>query len=213
MDGVERIRFTTSHPMEFSQSLIDCYASVPKLVSHLHLPVQAGSDRVLAMMKRNHTVLEYKSIIRKLRQIRPGMSIASDFIVGFPGETDQDFENTMNLIADIGFDHSYSFIYSQRPGTPAAELADDTPEAVKKTRLARLQDRIVQQTNRITEAMVGNIEQVLVTGPARHDPGLLQGRTENARVVTFRGEQSLAGRIVPVRITSSKAYSLCGELI
>jgi tRNA-2-methylthio-N6-dimethylallyladenosine synthase len=192
--------------------LIDCYATIPKLVSHLHLPVQTGSDRILAMMKRNHTVLEYKSIIRKLRAIRPGMSIASDFIVGFPGETDQDFEDTMNLIADIGFDHSYSFIYSSRPGTPAAELADETPAAIKKQRLARLQERNVQQTNRLTVAMVGNTEQVLVTGPARHDPGLLQGRTENNRVVTFRGDQSLLGKIVPVRISSALAYTLRGEL-
>jgi tRNA-2-methylthio-N6-dimethylallyladenosine synthase len=213
IDGVERIRFTTSHPMEFSQSLIDCYATIPKLVSHLHLPVQAGSDRVLAMMKRNHTVLEYKSIIRKLRQIRPGMSIASDFIVGFPGETEQDFEATMNLIAEIGYDHSYSFVYSPRPGTPAAELADDTPEEVKKQRLALLQARIMQQTNRITESMVGNIEKVLVSGPARYDPGLMQGGSENNRVVIFRdGTPDLAGKIVNVKITAVRGGALLGEL-
>ncbi len=212
IDGIERIRFTTSHPIEFTQNLIDCYATVPKLVSQLHLPVQAGSDRVLAMMKRNHTVLEYKSIIRKLRKLRPGMSITSDFIVGFPGETEQDFEATMNLIAEIGFDHSYSFLYSPRPGTPAAELADETPEEVKKQRLALLQARIMQQTNRITEGMVGNLEQVLVTGPSHQDPGLWQGRTGNNRVVFFRtNDPRQTGRILPVPITACQGSSLRGE--
>ncbi|MES2606659.1 MAG: tRNA (N6-isopentenyl adenosine(37)-C2)-methylthiotransferase MiaB, partial [Pseudomonadota bacterium] len=181
IDGVERIRFTTSHPMEFNQSLIDCYATVPKLVSHLHLPVQAGSDRVLAMMKRNHTVLEYKSIIRKLKAIRPGMSISSDFIVGFPGETEQDFADTMKLIADVGFDTSYSFIYSSRPGTPAAELPDTTDESIKKQRLNLLQERIVQNATRISESMVGSTQVVLVNGVSRQDPGLVVGRTENNR--------------------------------
>jgi tRNA-2-methylthio-N6-dimethylallyladenosine synthase len=213
IDGVTRIRFTTSHPVAFSQALIDVYASCPKLVSHLHLPVQAGSDRVLAMMKRNHTVLEYKSIIRKLRQIRPGMSISSDFIVGFPGETEQDFEATMNLIAEIGFDHSYSFVYSQRPGTPAAELPDATPEELKKERLALLQARIIQQTNRITQGMVGKVEKVLVTGPSRNDPGELQGRTENNRVVFFRSaDPTLPGRIVDLTITAVRGGALQGEL-
>ncbi len=213
IDGVERIRYTTSHPMEFTQSLLDCYATVPKLVSHLHLPVQAGSDRVLAMMKRNHTVLEYKSVIRKLRKLRPGISISSDFIVGFPGETEQDFQDTMKLVAEIGFDHSYSFIYSKRPGTPAAELADDTPDAVKKQRLALLQARIVQQTDAITDAMVGNLENCLVTGPSRQDPGLWQARTENNRTVHFPNlDTSLTGRIVTLRITLAQGAALRGEM-
>ncbi len=213
IDGVERIRFTTSHPMEFNQALIDCYATVPKLVSHLHLPVQAGSDRVLAMMKRNHTVLEYKSIIRKLHKIRPGMSISSDFIVGFPGETEKDFEDTMNLIGEIGFDTSYSFTYSARPGTPAAELPDDTSEETKKLRLARLQERITQNAMRISESMVDSIQQVLVSGRSRHDPGSLQGRTENNRSVTFRADPALIGQLVPIRIVQVHASnSLRGEL-
>ena len=212
IDGIERIRYTTSHPMEFTQSLIDCYATVPKLVSHLHLPIQAGSDRVLALMKRNHTVLEYKSTIRKLRALRPGMSISSDFIIGFPGETEDDFNATMKLIAEINFDHSYSFIYSQRPGTPAAELADDTPEAVKKQRLALLQARIMQQTDRITNGMVGNIERCLVTTPSRQDPGVWQARTENNRTVFFRNEDAgLRGRIVRLRITAAQGAALRGE--
>jgi len=214
IEGVKRIRFTTSHPVEFNQALIDCYATVPQLVSHLHLPVQAGSDRVLAMMKRNHTVLEYKSIIRKLRQIRPHMSISSDFIVGFPGETEEDFNNTMKLIAEIGFDTSYSFVYSPRPGTPAAELADNTPEDVKKQRLALLQARLTQQAFAISEAMVDTTEQVLVTGPSRKDPGELCGRTENNRVVNFRStDQGLVGKLVPVRIVQAYVNSLRGELV
>ncbi|HTR01300.1 MAG TPA: tRNA (N6-isopentenyl adenosine(37)-C2)-methylthiotransferase MiaB [Candidatus Acidoferrum sp.] len=213
IDGIERIRFTTSHPLEFSQALIDCYASVPKLVSHLHLPIQSGSDRVLAMMKRNHTALEYKSIIRKLRQIRPGISVSSDFIVGFPGETDKDFADTMAVIADVGFDTSFSFVYSARPGTPAAELADTTSEEVKKQRLAILQERIVQNATRISEAMVGSIQPVLVSGATRKDPGELQGRTENNRSVTFRADQSLIGQLVNIRITQVHASnSLRGEL-
>jgi tRNA-2-methylthio-N6-dimethylallyladenosine synthase len=212
IDGIERIRYTTSHPMEFTQSLIDCYATVPKLVSHLSLPIQAGSDRVLAMMKRNHTVLEYKSIIRKLRAIRPNMSISSDFIVGFPGETEEDFNATMKLVAEVNFDHSYSFIYSQRPGTPAAELADDTPEDVKKQRLALLQARIVQQTDLITEGMVGNIEGCLIIGPSKQDPGIWQGRTENNRNVYFRNDDAtLVGRIVSLKITEAQGAALRGE--
>ena len=214
IDGIERIRFTTSHPLEFNQALIDCFATVPKLVSHLHLPVQSGSDRILAAMKRNHTALEYKSIIRKLRQLRPGLSISSDFIVGFPGETEQDFADTMKLIADIGFDTSYSFIYSARPGTPAAELPDTTPEETKKQRLAILQERIVQQATRISESMVGTVQPVLVSGATRKDPGELQGRTENNRSVTFRADQALIGNLVNVRITQVHASnSLRGEIV
>jgi tRNA-2-methylthio-N6-dimethylallyladenosine synthase len=214
IDGIERIRYTTSHPMEFTQSLIDCYATVPKLVSHLSLPIQTGSDRVLAMMKRNHTVLEYKSIIRKLRAIRPNMSISSDFIVGFPGETEEDFNQTMKLVAEVNFDHSYSFIYSPRPGTPAAELADDTPEHEKKRRLALLQARIVQQTDMITESMVGNIEGCLVVGPSKQDPGIWQGRTENNRSVYFRNDDAtLVGRIVSLKITQAQGAALRGERV
>jgi len=212
IDGIDRIRYTTSHPVEFNQNLIDTYDSVPELVSHLHLPVQHGSDRILALMKRNHTVLEYKSIIRKLRAIRPNISISSDFIVGFPGETDKDFEDTMKLIDEIGFDHSFSFIYSARPGTPAAELNDDTPMAVKKERLAILQARILQHANSISEAMVGTIEPVLVTGVSKKDPGELQGRTENTRVVNFRAGRDVTGQIVDMRITAALPNSLRGEL-
>jgi tRNA-2-methylthio-N6-dimethylallyladenosine synthase len=213
IDGVERIRFTTSHPMEFNQNLIDTYASVPALVSHLHLPIQHGSDRILALMKRNHTVLEYKSIIRKLRKIRPNISISSDFIVGFPGETDKDFEDTMNLIAEINFDTSFSFVYSPRPGTPAAELPDTTPEEVKKQRLAILQTRILENAARISEAMVGTVERVLVTGPSRKDPGELQGRTENNRVVNFRtSDNSVVGNFADIRITDVWTNTLRGEL-
>lgn len=212
IDGIDRIRYTTSHPVEFNQNLIDTYESVPELVSHLHLPIQHGSDRILALMKRNHTVLEYKSIIRKLRAIRPNISISSDFIVGFPGETDKDFEDTMKLIDEIGFDHSFSFIYSARPGTPAAELNDDTPMAVKKERLAILQARILQHANSISEAMVGTIEPVLVTGVSKKDPGELQGRTENNRVVNFRAGRDVTGQIVDMRITAALPNSLRGEL-
>ena len=211
---VGRIRFTTSHPMEFNQSLIDTYASVPTLVSHLHLPIQHGSDRILAMMKRNHTVLEYKSIIRKLRKIRPNISISSDFIVGFPGENDQDFADTMNLIAEINFDTSFSFVYSPRPGTPAADLPDNTPMEVKKQRLAILQTRILQNAARISEAMVGTVEKVLVTGPSRKDPGELQGRTENNRIVNFRTDNlAVTGTFADIRITSVWTNTLRGELV
>jgi len=213
IDGIDRIRYTTSHPVEFNQNLIDTYVSLPELVSHLHLPVQHGSDRILALMKRNHTVLEYKSIIRKLRAIRPNISISSDFIVGFPGETDRDFEDTMNLINDIGFDHSFSFIFSARPGTPAAELKDDTPMDVKKRRLAILQDRILQHANSISAAMVGTIEPVLVTGVSKKDPGELQGRTENNRVVNFRADGAdVIGQIVDMTIVDALPNSLRGEL-
>jgi len=214
IDGIDRIRYTTSHPVEFNQNLIDTYGSVPELVSHLHLPVQHGSDRILALMKRNHTVLEYKSIIRKLRGIRPNISISSDFIIGFPGETEKDFEDTMNLINEIGFDHSFSFIYSARPGTPAAELFDDTPMEVKKQRLAILQTRILQHAATISEAMVGTIEPVLVTGVSKKDPGELQGRTENNRVVNFRAESNaIIGQIVDMKIAAALPNSLRGELV
>jgi len=214
IDGIDRIRYTTSHPVEFNQNLIDTYDSVPELVSHLHLPVQHGSDRILALMKRNHTVLEYKSIIRKLRGIRPNISISSDFIIGFPGETEKDFEDTMNLINEIGFDHSFSFIYSARPGTPAAELFDDTPMEVKKQRLAILQTRILQHAATISEAMVGTIEPVLVTGVSKKDPGELQGRTENNRVVNFRAESNaIIGQIVDMKIAAALPNSLRGELV
>jgi tRNA-2-methylthio-N6-dimethylallyladenosine synthase len=213
IDGIERLRYTTSHPLEFNQNLIDAYATLPKLVNHLHLPVQSGSDRVLAAMKRNHTALEYKSIIRRLRAIRPNISISSDFIVGFPGETEKDFEDTMNLIADVGFDQSFSFIYSARPGTPAAELHDDTPEEVKKQRLMLLQARIQQNAVRISEAMVGTVEQVLVTGYSKRDPGEFAGRTENNRVVNFRcDDHTLIGKFVALRFTQALTNSLRGEL-
>ena len=214
IDGIDRIRYTTSHPVEFNQNLIDTYDSVPELVSHLHLPVQHGSDRILALMKRGHTVLEYKSTIRKLRAIRPNISISSDFIVGFPGETEKDFEDTMNLIAEIGFDHSFSFIYSARPGTPAADLLDETPMEVKKQRLSILQSRILQHANGISKAMVGTIEPVLVTGISKKDPGELQGRTENNRVVNFRADdQNVIGQIVDIKITNALPNSLRGEQV
>ncbi|MEL7399744.1 MAG: tRNA (N6-isopentenyl adenosine(37)-C2)-methylthiotransferase MiaB, partial [Pseudomonadota bacterium] len=188
IDGIDRIRFTTSHPVEFSESLIKVYADVPELVSHIHLPVQSGSDRILMAMKRGHTVLEYKSKLRALKKIRPDICFSSDFIVGFPGETDADFEGTMNLIKDMNFDLSFSFIYSARPGTPAADLPDDTPEDTKKQRLQILQQRINQQAQEIARRMVGNTERVLVTGYSKKDPGQLAGRTENNRVVNFRAD-------------------------
>lgn len=213
IDGIDRIRFTTSHPVEFSSNLIEVYRHVPELVDHLHLPVQSGSDRVLAAMKRGHTVLEYKSIIRKLKAIRPSISLSSDFIVGFPGETQKDFEDTMNLIIEIGFDNSFSFIYSARPGTPAADLPDATSEQEKKHRLAILQAQIAQQTQAISEAMVGTTQRILVTGPSRKDPGDLQGRTENNRVVNFKcDDASLCGQFVDVKIVTAFANSLLGSL-
>ena len=214
IDGMDRIRFTTSHPVEFSDALIDVYAQVPELVSHLHLPVQSGSDRILNAMKRGHMVLEYKAKIRRLRAIRPDISISSDFIVGFPGETEKDFEDTMKLINDIGFDTSYSFVYSARPGTPAADLEDDTPEDLKKQRLAILQTRIIQIAQDISRKMVGSTQRILVTGFSKKDPGQLQGRTENNRVVNFRAQNpALIGRFVDVRITEALPNSLRGERI
>ncbi len=212
IEGIDRIRFTTSHPVEFSDSLIDVYAEVPELVSHLHLPVQSGSDRILALMKRGHTVLEYKSKIRRLRAIRPDISMSSDFIVGFPGETDDDLKATMNLIEEIGFDHSFSFVYSARPGTPAADIPDETPEAQKKERLQILQQRINQQAMEISRRMVGTTQRVLVTGPSKKDPGQLQARTENNRVVNFRGDYDLIGGFVDVEITEALPNSLRGVL-
>jgi tRNA-2-methylthio-N6-dimethylallyladenosine synthase len=209
IEGIDRIRYTTSHPVEFSESLIDVYAEVPELVSHLHLPVQSGSDRILAKMKRGHTVLEYKSKIRRLKKLRPELSMSSDFIIGFPGETDADFQATMDLIEEIGFDQSFSFIYSARPGTPAADLPDDTPMEVKKSRLKQLQDRINQQSMLISRGMVGSQQQILVTGPSRKDPGQMQGRTENNRVVNFRSDnQGLSGQLVMVEITEALPNSL-----
>jgi tRNA-2-methylthio-N6-dimethylallyladenosine synthase len=214
IDGIDRIRYTTSHPVEFSDSLIAVYAEVPELVSHLHLPVQSGSDRILAAMKRGHTMLEYKSKIRKLRQIRPEISISSDFIVGFPGETEKDFDDTMKLIHEIGFDHSFSFIYSARPGTPAAELPDNSPESLKKQRLKILQDRIIQNATSISRKMVGNTETVLVSGISKKDPGQLQGRTENNRVVNFSSsDHDLIGNFTQVEITEALPNSLRGTLI
>lgn len=214
IDGIDRIRYTTSHPVEFSDSLIAVYAEVPELVSHLHLPVQSGSDRILAAMKRGHTALEYKSKIRKLREIRPDISLSSDFIIGFPGETEKDFESTMKLIHDIGFDHSFSFIYSARPGTPAADLPDDTPEQLKKQRLQILQDRIYQNAMSISHRMVGNTETVLVTGISKKDPGQLQGRTENNRVVNFSSSNhDLIGSFSQVKITEALPNSLRGILV
>jgi tRNA-2-methylthio-N6-dimethylallyladenosine synthase len=212
--GIERIRYTTSHPVEFSDALIAAYAEIPQLVDHLHLPVQSGSDRVLMAMKRGHTVLEYKSKIRALRRIRPAISLSSDFIVGFPGETDADFAATMKLIEEVGFDTSFSFIYSPRPGTPAADLPDSTDEATKKQRLGILQSRINQQARAISEAMVGSVQRVLVTGVSRKDPGQLQGRTENNRVVNFNcPDAGMIGRFAEVRIGEALPNSLRGELL
>lgn len=214
IDGIDRIRFTTSHPIEFGDSLIQTYAQVPELVDHLHLPVQSGSDRILAAMKRGHTALEYKSIIRKIKAIRPNISLSSDFIVGFPGETNRDFEDTMKLIMDVGFDTSFSFIYSARPGTPAAELPDETPEQEKKHRLATLQSQILKQANEISAAMVGSQQRILVTGQSKKNPADLQGRTENNRVVNFRcDDAALVGGFVTTRITDALPNSLLGELI
>ncbi len=212
LDGVERLRYTTSHPKEVTQRLIDVYASTPKLVSHLHLPVQSGSDRILAAMKRGYTALEYKSLVRKLRAARPDISISSDFIVGFPGETERDFEATMKLIDDIGFDASFSFIYSPRPGTPAAEMADDVPQQVKLERLQRLQARIGQQENAISEAMVGSVQRVLVEGVSKKDAAELAARTDNNRIVNFVGSPAMVGRSVDVKITAVSVHTLRGEV-
>ena len=213
IDGIDRIRYTTSHPLEMSDSLIQVYAEVPELVGHLHLPVQSGSDRVLAQMKRNHTVLEYRSTIRRLREARPGISISSDFIIGFPGETVADFEQTMQLVDSIGFDHSFSFIYSPRPGTPAAALPDDVPLEVKKQRLARLQARIIEQAAAISAAMVGSVQPVLVEKTSRKRADQLSGRTANNRVVNFDAAPEQVGQFVNVLITEALPNSLRGELV
>jgi tRNA-2-methylthio-N6-dimethylallyladenosine synthase len=211
--GIERLRFTTSHPMEFTQRLIDVYGSVPKLASHLHLPVQCGSDRILAAMKRGYTVLEYKSIVRRLRKVRPDISIGADFIVGFPGETDVDFEATMKLIEEVNFDTSFSFIFSPRPGTPAAELSDDTPSEIKMARLKRLQAKLNAQCLTISEQMVGSVQHVLVDGYSRRDASLLCGRTENNRIVKFSGHPRLIGQFADIVITAAFPNSLRGEVV
>jgi tRNA-2-methylthio-N6-dimethylallyladenosine synthase len=215
-DGIERIRYVTSHPKEFTQRLIDVYARVPKLVNHLYLPAQHGSDKILAAMKRGYTVLEYKSIIRRLREVRPDITISSDFIVGFPGETDADFEALMKLVDDIGYDNSFSFIFSPRPGTPAANLPDDTSQEVKLGRLQRLQKVIADNTRRYSDAMVSSVQRVLVEGPSKRDPNELQGRTENNRVVNFDGgpnSSRLVGQFIDVHITESHPFSLRGDVV
>lgn len=213
IDRIDRVRFTTSHPIEFSTNLINVYGNVPELVSHLHLPVQSGSDRILAAMKRGHTSLEYKSIIHKIQKERPGISISSDFIVGFPGETNKDFEDTMNLIIDIGFDASFSFIYSERPGTPAAELTNKTSEKEKKYRLSTLQSQIVKQAAAISKSMVGTGQEILVTGQSKKDAADLQGRTENNRVVNFScADHSIIGDFISIKITDALPNSLLGQL-
>ncbi|SDY04454.1 tRNA-2-methylthio-N6-dimethylallyladenosine synthase [Nitrosomonas sp. Nm58] len=211
--GIERIRYTTSHPREFTTRLIEAYAKLPKVVSHLHLPVQSGADRVLAAMKRGYSVLEYKSIIRRIRGVRPDISISSDFIIGFPGETDADFEATMKLIEDVNFDESFSFIYSPRPGTPASDLPDDTPHEMKLARLYRLQQRIAQQAQAISQGMVGTTQRVLVEGPSKKNPDELCGRTDNNRVVNFAGTLDLVGHFAHIKITAALSHTLRGEII
>ncbi|TMP46780.1 tRNA (N6-isopentenyl adenosine(37)-C2)-methylthiotransferase MiaB [Pseudoalteromonas citrea] len=213
IDGIDRIRYTTSHPVEFTPDIIDAYEDVPELVDHLHLPVQSGSDRVLNLMKRGHTALEYKSTIRKLRKVRPNLSMSSDFIIGFPGESTADFEATMNLINSIGFDMSFSFIYSARPGTPAADLPDDVTEQEKKERLYILQNRINQMSQDISRKMFDTEQRILVEGPSKKNPMELRGRTENNRVVNFEGPHSVIGQFVDVRITEALPNSLRGDLI
>lgn len=206
--GIRRIRYTTSHPNEFTQRLVDVYAKVPQLVSHLHLPVQHGSDRILMAMKRNYTAMEYKSTIRKLRAVRPGLSLSSDFIVGFPGETEEDFSKLMKLVEDVGYDASFSFIFSPRPGTPAANLPDDTPHAVKLKRLQHLQAVLEDNVRRISESRVGTVQRILVEGPSRKDPNELMGRTECNRIVNFAGPQRLVGQMVDVAIAQALPHSL-----
>ena len=213
IEGIGRIRFTTSHPLEFSDSLVEAYRDVPQLANYLHLPVQAGSDRVLSAMKRGYTALEFKQKIRKLRAVRPDISISSDFIVGFPGETDADFDKTMKLIEDVGFDQSFSFIYSRRPGTPAADLEDDTPEAVKHARLERLQKHINEYAAGISRRMVGSVQSVLVEGPSKKNPDELTGKTENMRSVNFPGHRRLVGQFVDVLITEALTNSLRGRVV
>ena len=212
VSGIERIRYTTSHPVEFSDRLIKTYAEVPELVSHVHLPVQSGSDKILGLMKRGHTVIEYKSKIRKLREIRPDISLSSDFIIGFPGETEEDFNNTMKLIDEMGFDKSFSFIYSKRPGTIAASLPDDVDQIVKKNRLAVIQNKLNENTEEISRSMIGSIQKVLVEGHSKKG-STLSGRTENMRTTHFHGNKDLIGQLVSVKITEGFANSLQGELI
>lgn len=211
-DEIERIRFTTSHPSAFKQNLIDAYREEPKLVSHLHLPVQSGSDKILSAMKRDYTALEFKSKIRKIREARPDITISSDFIVGFPGETEADFEQTLKLVQDVGFDKSYSFIYSRRPGTPAANITDNTPDSVKKERLQKLQHVLNMQTNKISNNMLNTTQKILVTGMSKKDDSELTGRTENNRVVNFPGSSDLIGSVVDVKITEVFSNSLKGEM-
>jgi len=213
IDGIDRIRYTTSHPLEMSDSLIQAYAEVPQLVSHLHLPVQSGSDRILALMKRKHTALEYKAIIRRLRAARPDLSLSSDFIIGFPGESEVDFEATMQLIEELHFDHSFSFIYSARPGTPAASLPDDVSLEEKKARLARLQTRIAEFAAEYSQAMIGTVQRVLVERPSRKDEQEMAGRTDNNRVVNFAADATVLGKFVNVRITAAFPNSLRGEFL
>lgn len=210
--GIERIRFTTSHPREMTQRIIDCYAKLPKLVSHLHLPVQSGSDRVLAAMKRGYTSLEYKSVLRKIKAIRPDISFSSDFIVGFPGETDEDFEKTMKLIEDIKYDVSFSFIFSARPGTPAAEMKDETPHEVKLARLQRLQKVLEGQQFEISQAMVGTKQKILVDGYSKKTPEFMTGRTENNKLVLFKGNERMMNQIIEVTITEARMHALSGEI-
>ncbi len=213
IDGIDRLRFTTSHPIEFTDDIIEVYADTPELVSFLHLPVQAGSDRILTMMKRGHTALEYKSIIRKLRKVRPDIQISSDFIVGFPGETNEEFEQTMNLIADVNFDMSFSFVYSARPGTPAADMPDDVSEEEKKQRLYLLQQRINNQAAKFSRAMLGTEQRVLVEGPSKKDIMELTGRTENNRIVNFKGTPDMIGKFVDIKITDVFTNSLRGDVV
>jgi tRNA-2-methylthio-N6-dimethylallyladenosine synthase len=213
IDGIDRIRFTTSHPIEFTDDIIEAFAQIPELVNHLHLPVQSGSDNVLAMMKRGHTRADYLETMAKMKAVRPGISLSSDFIIGFPGETEQDFEDTMALIEEVGFDLSYSFLYSARPGTPAAELPDDMSEEVKKARLARLKQRIEEMTMAISESMIGTVQTILVEGVSRKSPLHITGRTENNRVVNFIGHPRLAGQFVDVLITEALPNSLRGKIV
>lgn len=213
IDGLDRIRFTTSHPLAFSDNLINAFAEVPELANHLHLPVQSGSDRILAMMKRGYTGLEFKSKMRKLRKVRPDIRLSTDIIVGFPGETDRDFQDTMDLVDEMGFDTSFSFIYSPRPGTPAANLPDETPMDIKKQRLKILQDRILLNASRYSEAMVGSTQRILVTGPSKKDPSQWAGRTECNRVVNFQGPQDIQGQFIHVQITEAQPNSLRGRLV
>lgn len=211
IDGIDRIRFTTSHPISLNDNLIDAFAEIPELVSHFHLPVQSGSDKILSLMKRGYTSLEYLEKIQKLKKARPNISMSSDFIIGFPGETDKDFQDTMDLINEVGFDFSFSFIYSPRPGTPAAQYADDTPMDVKKQRLKTLQERILMNAHRISQSMEGTTQRILVTGKAkRHDD--LSGRTENNRIVNFEGSEELIGKFIDVEITEARPNSLRGNV-